>query len=329
MDLFIRKISSLFIDAFCIASGIGIWPRFVEPRLVKITELTWNFPNLPKQLKGLRIVQLSDLHFHANLPTRFLKKILKKVRGAKPDIIVFTGDFLCYSKIEDPKRLQEFLSALTAPLGSFCVFGNHDYASYVSRNREGIYDVLKPSHPVSGLFKGLKALTQNTSINGVFSKKAQSAALHQELCCLLEQTPFKLLENTCVTLPVGLNIVGLGEYGLGRCRPETAFAGYQKQFPGIVLAHNPDAFSLLTNFPGEFILSGHSHGEQIHFPFPKILRTVSKKLTRLENPDFSRGLYTRGEKKHYINRGIGCHKPLRFCSPPEILLLTLSDESHE
>lgn len=323
MKYYSKKLGSFVVDSLCLLSGIGIWPRFIEPRLLITTNLTWDLPPAFSHLDGLRILQMSDLHFHAKFSDRFLKKILKKIRSAKPDLIVFTGDFLCYAQIDQKERLRTFLSSIDAPLGCFCTFGNHDYASYVSRNQEGIYDVLKPVNPLLGLFKGFRILTKTKNINGVISKQALSVPFHEELCNLLQSTSFKLLENACITLPIGLNIVGLGDYGLGRFRPETAFAGYQSKFPGIVLTHNPDTIPRLLEFPGDWILAGHTHGEQIHFPFPAFLRNASKKLTYLENPLYTRGLYKQGKRRLYVNRGVGCHKPMRFCSPPEIMVLTI------
>lgn len=315
-----NKLSSTIVDFICCFTLLGIWPRFVEPKRLKKTFLDLELDN--KELDGLKIIQLTDLHFHAGTSSRFLKKILSAVNKEKPDLILFTGDFLCYSKMEDRERLKEFLKNLNAPLGCFCTFGNHDYAAYVSRNREGNYTSLPPANPIGGLFKGLRTLFDKTVIGSV-AQETLKIPLHEDLLALLAETNFKPLENACHLLPIGLNLVGLGDYALGRCKPKEAFQSYDKKLPGIVLSHNPDTLPLLLNYPGEMILSGHTHGEQIHFPYPPFLRKLSRKLTRLENPAHSRGLYTFAHKKLYVNRGLGCHKPIRLFSPPEILVLRI------
>jgi uncharacterized protein len=272
-------------------------------------------------LENLKIIHLSDLHFHQGISQKFLDKIIYKVTALKPDLILFTGDFICYSRLEESERLARFLSHLEAPLGSFCVFGNHDYAEYVTLNREGIYEQLSPPNPLTGLFRGIRTLCSKQKTGSRISEMALTIAFHTGLCALLQKTPFKLLENMTVTLPIGLNLSGLGDLALGRCRPQTAFHGYNTQFPGIVLSHNPDTFPLLLNFPGDWILSGHTHGEQIHIPWPKWGRRISQKLARLENSEYTRGMFTVGEKKLYVNRGLGCHKPFRLFSPPEVCFI--------
>lgn len=319
MGQFSKKIGSFAVDTACALSLVGLWPRFIEPKCLVTTYLDLSIEKLP----SLKILHISDLHFHKGTSRRFLDKIIKRVKKEKCDLILFTGDFLCYSRLEKPALLKSFLQQLQAPLGCFCTFGNHDYASYVSRNRQGNYTILKPVNPLTGFFRGLKNFFESTQ-KGEITNEAKSVAMHDTLCTLLKETPFQLLENTTLTLPIGLNLVGLGDYALGRCLPEIAFASYKKEFPGIVLSHNPDTTSLLLNHPGDLILCGHSHGEQIHFPYPPFLRKLSQKLTRLENPNHSRGHYRIGDKNLYVNRGLGCHKPLRLFSPPELLVLNIN-----
>lgn len=318
---------SLLIDLLAAFSVVGIWPRYIEPRLLKTTQLIWNLPPLASHLHGLKIVHLSDLHFHKKVSKNFLEKISRHVRRLRPDLIIFTGDFLCYSHLEDSERLSSFLCSLEAPLGSFCTFGNHDYAQYVSLNRQGVYDLMSPPSPFAGVLRGMRALFFPQKGGSKVSEKVLAIRLHDQLCGILSKTPFRLLENRTVTLPIGLNLSGLGDLALGRCSPQTAFTGYDPQFPGMVLSHNPDTLPLLFDYPGDWILSGHTHGEQIHLPWPKWGRELSRKLTRLENQQYTRGLFTVGDKKIYVNRGLGCHKPFRLFSPPEICLIQATKSS--
>ncbi len=315
---------SLFVDFLSIASVVGIWPRFIEPKMVSISETPWHLEPDQAHLDNLTIIQLSDLHFHKGVSQKFLDKIVRRVCRKRPDLILFTGDFLCYSQLEEAERIKDFLQRLKAPLGCFCIFGNHDYSQYVSRNREGIYDLIPPPNPLRGVLKGISTIFSAPQTRYGVSDAVLSIEHHQELCSLLKQTHFQLLENATVTLPLGLNITGLGDMALGRCRPETAFAGYNRKFPGMILSHNPDSFPKLLDYPGDWILSGHTHGEQIHFPWPKFLNRVSQKLARLDNREYTRGLFTVGDKKMYVSRGLGCHKPFRFCSVPEISVIRTS-----
>ncbi len=306
-------------DLWCVVSIIGIWPRFIEPNLISVTKLKMNI--LPKftTLKNLKIVQFSDLHFSEQMSDSFLRRLTSKILKQSPDIIVFTGDFLCYSKLVDEERLKQFLNTLHAPFGCYAVFGNHDYKSFVSINEKGEYDVIENSS--STLIKGFKRLFSTIKIQKKMTERVGSVGFHEKLKSLLEQTPFEVLHNKTklVELPDGkLNLIGLGEYSLGRSLPETAFKNVDLSYPSLVLCHNPDCLGLLKNYPADMILSGHTHGGQVNIPL------LRKKFILMENKRLVKGLVFEDNKKIYINRGIGSVMKFRWFAIPEILDLTLN-----
>lgn len=301
-----------FWDYLCAFSLVGIWPRFVEPTLLSVTRLEIPVKNLSRELT---LVQLSDLHFHEQVPDRFLQKILKKLEELRPDLLVFTGDFLCFGQLPDKERLKAFLKGCKAPKGCFAILGNHDYAQGVSFNEAGDYDLLE--RRPGAVLAGLKRLFHGIVPTGHITDRAKAVPFNQELMELLSETPFRLLHNETV-FHEGLNICGLGEYMLGRCQPEIAFRDYQKDSPGIILSHNPDSIPLLEKFPGELILSGHTHGGQINLPW------LWKRFTILENAKYARaGIHLADSKKIYISRGFGSVVPFRFNSVPELVHITL------
>ncbi|HRD54909.1 MAG TPA: UDP-2,3-diacylglucosamine diphosphatase LpxG [Parachlamydiaceae bacterium] len=318
------SISKLLFDLWCTISLVGIWPRFIEPNLFHKKKLKITLKTLPKGFETLKIIQFSDLHFGKNTSCNFLKRLSSKILKEKADLIVFTGDFLCFSQLPNKEILKEFLNSLKAPLGSFAVLGNHDYERFVSINEKGEYDVIEKVSPA--LLKGFKRLFSNIKLKHTTTEKAKKVSCHQELDNLLKETPFQLLHNSQATVKIEdtfLNIVGLGEYCLGKCEPEKAFQNLNANCPTLVLAHNPDSISLLKNYPGDLILCGHTHGGQINLPF------LRKKFTLSENQGLIRGLKAVDNKKIYINKGVGSVMKFRWFSMPEILSLTFKGEENE
>ncbi|MBA2728734.1 MAG: UDP-2,3-diacylglucosamine diphosphatase LpxG [Parachlamydiaceae bacterium] len=318
LTYFNKHLTDSLWDLWCIASGIGIWPRFIEPKLLKVSKKTITIEQLPKSLEGLRLLQFSDLHFKKNTSNRFLKKIQRKVAELSPDIIVFTGDFICHSNLHDPNALKDFLNVFKAPYGCYAVLGNHDYSEPVSLNDQGEYDVV--SNSSSLISQGFSRLFKKVHLAKRSTPRASAIATHPKLIELLAKTPFTLLNNANICIPIGnsaLNICGLGEYILGKTDPATAFKDYDNRYPGIILLHNPDGLRLLEKFPGEIVLSGHTHGGQVNLPW------MWQKFTLLENPQFKSGLMQSHGKWIYINRGVGANMPFRWFAPPELLLMTL------
>ncbi len=306
-------------DFWCIVSIIGIWPRFIEPQLLGVSKLTLPIANLPSSLSGLTILQFSDLHWNNLFSKRLEKKLINKIKRLKPDIIVFTGDWICRSKIEKKEQLKFFLNQLQAPLGCFTIFGNHDYDRFVTINEKGDYDVEYPSS-FSNIGKGFGRLLSSIRLTGKVTDAAKSALIHAELCELLKETPFQTLDNETITIShknKQLNICGLGEYSLGRFDPEKAFRKYNKAYPGVILSHHPDTIEILKKYPGDLILVGHTHGGQVNLPF------FWSKFTQLENKKYKRGLKIVDKKWAYINRGIGSVIHFRWFATPELTLMTL------
>jgi len=313
------NLSEILWNAWCIVSVIGIWPRYIEPNIIQTTKLNLTIPSLSPALNGFKVLQFSDLHFHPNIPTFFIRSLIKKVKAFSPDMIVFTGDFLCKAIMQDKNRLKEVLSEMEAPQGCYAILGNHDYEEFVTVNLNGEYDV--QMREPSDIIQGFLRLLKKTPLKKVITAEAQKVGMHQELLDLLKETPFQLLNNKTTTVPIkdsALNVCGLGEYTLGRCKPEEAFKEYDTSYPGIILTHNPDSVPLLKGYPGEVILCGHTHGGQVNLPW------MWKRLTKMENMELKRGLKTLHGKKVYINRGLGSVLPFRWFSPPEVSLITLS-----
>lgn len=307
-------------DAWCIVSLIGIWPRFIEPRLLKTTRLTLPIEELPLPLQGLKILHFSDLHWNGQFPVRFKNKIISQINALKPDLILFSGDFLSRAQLENPEGLKEMLRSLHARIGSFAVLGNHDYSEFVTVNGGGDYDV-EASSVESTIVKGFKRLFRSVPLTKKINEKALRVKRHEALIKLLEQTPFQLLNNETKLVPYcghWINICGLEEYTLGKSKPEDAFKSYQLKYPGIVLSHNPDTLKGLKHYPGDLILSGHTHGGQVNLPW------LWKRFTRMEHPEFKRGLKKLGKKWAYINRGLSGIMKFRWFASPELTLITLS-----
>lgn len=107
--------------------SIPIYAFFIEPKRIVLHTHQIGHPSNTEQTP-LKIIQLSDIHVQASYSTNQLEKIVAKTNAQKPDIILFTGDlFDNYAKYGPTDAVIKTLSQLSAPLGKFAVFGNHDY----------------------------------------------------------------------------------------------------------------------------------------------------------------------------------------------------------
>ena len=313
-----NRLISILWDIWCCVSLIGLWPRFIEPKLLKIKKVKISSPAF-SNISGLKILHFSDLHFSKDISKSYVKKVSKSINKLKPDLILFTGDFLCHSNLENKQDIKDFFKSLKAPLGLYGCFGNHDYTHYISRNNEGNYDV-KKSHDTHFITKSIKHLFSKKNNQPQITEQAKNCPINQDLLELLNETPLIVLHNQTVQVPFyssQLNITGLGDYWAGKLDPKKAFDTFSSDFPGVILSHNPDSVKFLKDSPGNLIFSGHTHGGQVNLPF------VFKTFIGIENKTYKSGLFNVGNKKLFVTKGVGSHQKFRFFCPPEIALVTL------
>ncbi len=324
---FFSSIWNSLWDIWCIISVIGIWPRFIEPKLLSTTRLNINLPDLPFSFDGFKILFFSDLHISNLTSQRFLKKVISRIRDESPNLILLGGDFLNYSRTDDLAILSSFLKNLSCSHGIYTCLGNHDYKEYVTinENSQFVIGTSKKTSILSG-FKRLFGKEKSASqIETTISKPIEHIP---ELLSLLKACRITVLENEITTIfheGGRLQIAGIGDIMAGRAMPQKAFTKWDPTIPGIVLSHNPDSWPILSAYPGNLYLFGHTHGGQVNLPW------MWRKLTPIINTKLKRGLfYEYGsrpgseEKILYISRGIGSTFPFRWFSIPEIVSITLN-----
>ncbi|WP_169791593.1 metallophosphoesterase [Sandaracinus amylolyticus] len=183
---------------------------------------------LPRTLDGYTIVQLSDVHVGTFIGERELAAAIDLVRGARPDLVVMTGDLVDH----DPRyadllgRFARRLGELGARDGVVAIPGNHDYYA-------GIDDVLGSLRAA-----GTRVLRNDAITIGDRGGR------------------FALLGVDDVWAP-------RNGFGRGADLPAT-IARAERDAPRVLLCHNPEFFPEAAPHV-DLQLSGHTHGGQVNF----------------------------------------------------------------
>jgi predicted MPP superfamily phosphohydrolase len=90
-------------------------------------------PKIPESIGRIRIAQISDVHLGVIVGEGRLKRILKEIARADPDILVSTGDFVD-GQIDDLSVLGEMLRQVRTRYGKFAVTGNHEFYAGLGRS---------------------------------------------------------------------------------------------------------------------------------------------------------------------------------------------------
>jgi predicted MPP superfamily phosphohydrolase len=101
---------------------LGSFPLNEASKLT-LQEMSFELP-VPADLDGLKICQLSDLHFTGHIAVEYFQRIVDEANRFDPDLIVITGDFI--DEADCLPWLDLTLARLRAKYGVFYVLGNHD-----------------------------------------------------------------------------------------------------------------------------------------------------------------------------------------------------------
>jgi uncharacterized protein len=252
--------------------------------------------NLPPELDGLRIAQLSDIHIGDYMPPREIARAVAMANELQPDVAFVTGDFV--SSVGDPLDACIIeLSRLRAPLGVWGCNGNHEIYAGVEDEAERLFHE-----------KGMRLL-----------RAANSVVEHNG-------GRFNLLG-----VDYQRDHMVSGEHTGPMLREIEHLI--RRDMPNVLLSHNPNSFRRAAELGIELSLAGHTHGGQVKFEIVdhsvNAARLITPFVAGLYRLPMSNGHAVgsgNGLQKAalYVNRGLGTFGfPVRIGVPPEITLLTL------
>lgn len=264
--------------------GAASWHSLLfSPTNPVVTRHEVAIKGLPPAFSGLRVAQLSDLHFSGLVSREYLDKCVRLANSLEPDLLFLTGDYVTmegWSRRADITRnyiepLAEILAPLRARIGRFAVLGNHDVAV------------------------GPRAVTTALTDAGILVMRDEAVALSRK--------------------GTRLPVVGLSDFGTQFVNQTRAFSGIDPDEPALILMHHPDLFEVGMAHRNGLVFAGHTHGGQVRIPFMKPFYVPSRFGAKYLSGLFRNGdlamLVNRG-------LGV-IHYRIRFNCRPEIFLVTL------
>ncbi len=144
MHIRLRKWVKVLIFIIIICTLFFLYSRYIETNLFNIKEYPVVNSNIPSNFYGLKIVQISDIHYKSINDKKYLNKVVKKINLLKPDIVILSGDLfdsnIKYSK-SDYEDLVNILKNINYNIGKYAIIGeedNLDKWNYVIENSDFI-----------------------------------------------------------------------------------------------------------------------------------------------------------------------------------------------
>ena len=264
------------------AGGLALYSGEVARHEISIVTQAIAVDKLPDAFHNFRIVQISDIHFDEYTEPSFLRRVLGHVNSLQPDLVLLTGDFISFGPMPP----------------TFVLGAMHRCA-----------DVLREI-----------ACPQRFAVMGNHDVYLGEPVVRP----ILAAVNIPLLVNEHVPIErdgqrfwlSGIHDPVNGFPNLDLAIPE------RPDGPVLLMSHGPDyADQVLAHRRGPLVdvmLSGHTHGGQVRFPFLPPYHLPGGGLKYVE------GLFRLDRLQLYVNRGIGTvGLPFRLNCPPEITLFTL------
>lgn len=106
----------------------GLYAWQVEPYWLEFVRRPLVIEHLPNDLVGKTLMQISDIHVGNRFDYGWLIDSFKRARRLKPDLVVYTGDYVSYDDPTQHDQLTKVLEhGVRGSLGTVAILGNHDY----------------------------------------------------------------------------------------------------------------------------------------------------------------------------------------------------------
>ena len=273
------------------AAGGGLGSAFgyallVEPGSIRITRQRLMIHDLPAEMEGLRIIQISDVHHGPWLGLERVREVVRRTNALEPDLILLTGDYVYESPCYIEPAIAA-LAALKAKIGIVGVLGNHDW-----------WDRGKP-------------------MKAAFTRQGLRLIDNTRVIVTRDRSIVREADN-------GLCLAGVGDLWEDIPNYRAALSNLPPNMPRLLLAHNPDCAEDPAFLDGhhrvDLMISGHTHGGQVWVPGIGTPIVPSR-----HGQKYASGLVQGPVCPVFISRGIGLSGlPIRFGVPPEIVLMELS-----
>lgn len=135
----LRNIFIFLLILFLTAAGFIFYAFKIEPFRILVNEYTLNEEK--EGMSEIKMVQISDLHIKEDFTYENLGRVINKINGQNPDIVLFTGDLYDnYAKYHDDENIISELRSIEARYEKIAVWGNRDCGGGASRNYREIME---------------------------------------------------------------------------------------------------------------------------------------------------------------------------------------------
>ena len=287
------------------APFLGVMYGYAAERLhYQVSRVEIPLANLPSELDGMEIVQISDIHLSSYMTRESVRRVVDMANDVGADLAVVTGDLITgvHDSVAD---CVDEIRHLRAPLGVYGCNGNHEIYARAEDLAQRLYQQA-----------GMKLLRRENAV-----------------------IPFRGAQFNLIGVDYQRERTPSGRKVQMLSNVESLV---RRDMPNILLSHNPNSFNRAAELGIELSLAGHTHGGQVQVEILDVSLSPARFITDYIAGLYHRPLLMPDQPKRmgetiklmpnapkglaalYVNRGIGTvGAPVRLGAPPEITHIVL------
>lgn len=205
-----------------------LYTTYVSSKIITVKEQRIINEKLPSNFDGLKIIQISDIHYGSTIFIKDIKKLIKLINERRPDLVVFTGDLVDKNyklKSKEQENLITELKKINTTIGKYAVMGEEDSTQFNTIMKQSnftilnnTYDLIYKDNNNPILLIGINNSKNNIDINNAYNYFEQPT--------------------------------------------------HNSNIYTITLLHKPDSVDeILQKYQTDLFLAGHSHNGQVKIPY--------------------------------------------------------------
>ena len=206
-----------------------LYTTYISSKIIDVKEERIINEKLPTNFNGLKIIQISDIHYGSTIFIKDIKKLVELVNERTPDLVVFTGDLINKDyklNSKEQEKLITELKKIKTTIGKYAIMGEEDSSEFNTIMNQSNFTILNNSYDL--IYK----------------------------------------DNNTPILLIGLNNSKKNE-DIDSAYEYFNQPTHNSNIYTITLLHKPDTVDeILEKYPTtDLFLAGHSHNGQINIPY--------------------------------------------------------------
>ena len=166
---------------------------YFEALNIRPVHITIRSPKIPEAVGHLRVVQITDVHMGLIVQEDRIRKMIKVIQEANPDILISTGDFVD-GQMDNLAGFADLFKEIKPRYGKYAITGNHEFhagiAEGIEINRRAGFTMLRnQAVTVAGLINIAGVDYSFGRHSGISDKKILSKLPRDKFTILLKHAP--------------------------------------------------------------------------------------------------------------------------------------------